>query len=207
MFRKLIAISIATLFAVSVYGVPANSSTRDYVKAWGKFATQTYSGVGDDVISLPKAIKAFIVESSHSGQSHFAVWTLDKDGENNDLLFNELGSFQGIAATGMTKGDASSKFLEVTADGPWTLNLKSLEKAQSFNSSGTGQAVMKYSSGFKVWSIQHSGRSNFAIWQHCSNGNSELLVNDIGSYAGRKKLISGSCILVVEADGAWSLSR
>jgi hypothetical protein len=207
MLRKLIAISIATLVAISVYGWPANASTRDYVKAWGKFATQTYSGLGDDVISLPRAIKSFIVESTHSGTSNFAVWTLDKDGENIDLLFNESGSFQGITATGMMKWDASSKFLEVTADGAWTIILKSLEKAQSFNPSGTGQGVIKYSSGFRVWSIKHSGRSNFAIWQHCSNGNSELLVNDIGDYAGRKKLISGSCILVVEADGAWSLRR
>jgi hypothetical protein len=205
MLRKLIAISISALVAVSVLGGPANASTRDYVKAWGKFATQTYSGVGDDVISLPRAIKSFIVEGSHSGTSNFAVWALDNDGGNNDLLFNEVGSFQGITTTGMMGWNAKSKFLEVTADGPWTLTLKSLEKAQSFTRSGNGQAVMKYSSGFRVWSVQHSGTSNFSIWQYCSNGNSELLVNDIGNYSGRKKLISGKCILVVEADGAWSL--
>lgn len=201
------SVTLIVFFTISASGIPANASNRDYVKAWGKFATQTYSGVGDDVINLPRAITARIIKGSHSGSSNFAVEALDRNGNYNDLVFNEIGVFSGVNTIGMSSGDAPSKFLEVTADGSWTIEIRSLEKAPRFTRAGTGQAVIKYSSGFKIWQIRHSGRSNFAIWQYCSNGNSDLLVNEIGNYSGRKTLLSGSCVLVIEADGNWSIRR
>ena len=148
-----------------------------------------------------------IIEGSHSGESNFAVWTLDKDLENNRLIFNEIGSFKGATATGLSKRDSKSKYLEVTADGPWEIKIKSLEKARKFKKTGTGQSVMKYTSGAKVWKIRHSGNSNFIVWQRCTNGKSQLVVNVIGKYSGRKKLLSGSCVLIVKSDGKWSLKR
>ena len=207
MLRKIQSIVIVAMLAVSMSGLPANASTTAYIKAWGKFSTQTYSGEGDDVITIPKSIKTMIIEGNHTGSSNFIVWALDKVGDRNDLVFNEIGTFDGITAIGTRRWDSKTKFLEVQADGAWEIKLKSMEKAGKFSGSGSEQAVIKYTSGFKVWRIRHSGSRNFIVWQYCTNGKSDLVVNKIGNYSGRNKLMSGSCILVIDADGEWSITR
>jgi hypothetical protein len=207
MKTKVIALSVAFAFLLSVVGAPATAAPNAYAKKWGNFATQTYSGVGDDVITLPKTMKSMTVEGSHDGSSNFVVWAMSSGGSRNDLVFNEIGSYTGVNAIGMMSWDSKTKFLEVEADGNWTITIKSVSKAQGFTSSGTGTAVMKYSAGYKFWRIQHTGESNFVIWQHCTNSNNELIVNEIGNYSGKKSLISGKCVLIVDADGQWSISK
>ena len=204
---KAIALTAAFALMLGFSGTSATAAPNVFFKAWGNFATQTYSGVGDDVISLPKAMKAMIIEGTHDGESNFSVWAMSKGGDRNDLVFNEIGAYSGINAIGLMSWDSKSKYLEVSADGNWTITVKPISRASAFTTSGSGSAVMKYSSGYKFWKIKHTGESNFAIWQHCTNSNSGLIVNEIGNYTGKKSLISGRCVLIVDADGHWSFSK
>jgi hypothetical protein len=84
--------------------------------------------------------------------------------------------------------------------------------------SGTGQAVTESFSvdGLAIFEMTHDGSSNFAIWLLDSGGNQvELLVNEIGQFAGRKALgftgegiepPPGDYLLEVTADGSWTVA-
>ena len=70
---------------------------------------------------------------------------------------------------------------------------------QSFNSTGTGR---------KFFTMTHYGKSNFAIvLKNESERYISLLVNEIGSYSGKKSenLTIGKYYLDVTADGAWTI--
>ena len=56
-----------------------------------------------------------------------------------------------------------------------------------------------------VLSIRHVGESNFILyaWQ---GEVSELLVNEIGNYAGRRWLVAGKYIFDIDADGPWEIA-
>jgi hypothetical protein len=201
--------AIGLLAAVSLLFVgiaPASAKPNAYVAKWGKFATQTYSGVGDDVIRLPKAVKAFITEASHDGEANFIVTARTGGGSYNHLLFNEIGYYSGVTAEGFRDWDSKTRVLEVEADGAWTLVIKPINRAKKFETSGFGSAVMKYKDGFKTWRINHTGESNFIIWQYCTKGMPKLVVNEIGNYSGRKNLRKGKCVIVLYGDGEWSFS-
>ena len=62
--------------------------------------------------------------------------------------------------------------------------------------------------GIWILDIRHSGgQGNFAVWAHDSGGGRELLVNEIGSYAGSRWLIGDEeYILEIDADGNWSFA-
>jgi hypothetical protein len=56
---------------------------------------------------------------SHAGSSNFAVWLLNDKGEREELLVNEVGSFNGSKALGIeNEGDY---LLDVNASGNWAI--------------------------------------------------------------------------------------
>jgi hypothetical protein len=185
--------------------VAAKAQVDPFAKAFGTFTATSYTGVGDDVIELPVGLKAGFVEVSHAGPSNFAIWAFDKDMERVDLLANEIGNYSGAAPFGFGFSDEPIKFLEVTAGGTWTVNIKPITDAPAFTGEGSGAGVFKGSIKGGSKTLTHVGSSNFAVWQYCTNGDSDLLANEIGSYTGRKIVKSGSCVIAVEADGTWSI--
>lgn len=176
-----------------------------YAKAFGSFSALSFTGVGDDVIELPAALKQGFVEQTHTGSSNFAVWAIDKNMEKVDLLANEIGNFSGAATFGFGFSDDPIKYLEVTADGNWTINIKPITDAPAFSGDGVGSGVFKGSVTAGSKTFTHNGKSNFAVWQYCTNGHSDLLVNEIGAYTGRKIVKGGSCVMAIDADGTWSI--
>lgn len=74
---------------------------------------------------------------------------------------------------------------------------------------GTGQtATDEFSlpSGVFVAHLVHTGGSNFIVWVYASDGDKDLLVNEIGAYDGRRPLVGGkSYMLDVAAGGSWSI--
>ena len=62
--------------------------------------------------------------------------------------------------------------------------------------------------------LTHNGTSNFAVWSLDSSfGMIDLLVNEIGSYSGRRMVHGGWFSqpelvrhLDIDADGAWSIT-
>lgn len=76
--------------------------------------------------------------------------------------------------------------------------------------SGSGPDVVTLpSTDVLVATISHSGRSNFVVWALDEGlAQTDLLVNEIGSYNGRipVNLRGDTTALEIDADGAWTIS-
>lgn len=82
------------------------------------------SGDGPEATStfrLEKGLSKFTM--THDGSSNFIVWLIDANtGQKLDLLANEIGSFDGSKAFGITSpGDY---ILNIDADGPWKVTVE-----------------------------------------------------------------------------------
>ncbi|MFF9196826.1 hypothetical protein ACF09L_16630 [Streptomyces sp. NPDC014779] len=82
---------------------------------------QTYKGKGDQVVGPFDADHAVEMQGAYKGQSNFIVVVLDAAGAVQDAAFNEIGSFDGSTVAQMLGG--GPYFVNVTADGSWTLRL------------------------------------------------------------------------------------
>jgi len=199
-----LATAFVVVLALSVSSPAEAASKNAYQKKWGTFATQTFTGSGDDFVDLPVAVRSGIIYAQHSGSSNFIVHSLDSNDNVIDYLVNEIGATDTVAVFGFGYRNTKTKAFEVQADGAWTITIKQANLAPSYQSSGSGNWVMKYQKGAKRVRITHDGSSNFIVHQFCSNGVTNYVMNEIGSYSGRKKLSAGYCILEIYADGNWS---
>jgi len=75
---------------------------------------------------------------------------------------------------------------------------------------GRGDSTAKFHlvPGLIEFTMTHSGTDNFIVWIYAQNGDKDLIVNEIGSYSGRRALqigATGTYTLDVQADGAWTI--
>lgn len=82
---------------------------------------QSATGSGDRVVGPFAADKTVAVRATHSKGNDFVLTVLDAKGRAQDLVFNETGAFDGAAVAQMTS--AGPYYINVTADGDWTLEL------------------------------------------------------------------------------------
>lgn len=81
--------------------------------AWDGVASLT--GTGDDVARIDPNISGLVTaQVSHSGGSNFAIFAYSSSGA--DLLVNEIGTYSGEVLIG-----DGTFFLEITADGAWSV--------------------------------------------------------------------------------------
>jgi len=78
-----------------------------------------YTGTGMLVVKLPKAAKKGTqVTLTHDGDSKFIVRPLKTSGKAGMSLVNEIGTY-----TGTRRLPAGTKYLEIDADGTWTVKI------------------------------------------------------------------------------------
>ena len=186
---------------------PAAPSASEWANGtFGEFAPIVQSGVGDNIVALPTGATGGIVIASHAGSCNFAVMVLDAtNASTGELLVNTIGAYQGTTPWGITAFSEGVN-LQITADGEWTVQILPMGSAPALAPSGTGDAVFVYDGPVGALAATHAGSSNFAIIEEVSNGFSMgLLVNEIGAYSGTVPLSAGPSVIVVTADGAWTL--
>lgn len=84
---------------------------------------QQFTGRGQQTspqFQLPSGLITF--HFTHDGQSNFAIWLLDDQGNQIDLLVNTIGPFDGSKALGIQK--PGLYLLNIEADGNWTIEIK-----------------------------------------------------------------------------------
>lgn len=178
--------------------------------------TQSFSGQGHRAISPVQLDDGLtIVTLTHTGASNFAIWLLDSNGENVDLLVNEIGPFDG--STALRIEIAGAYALDITADGAWTIEIEQLKPTsapgvpQTFTGTGPkASSLFWLDKTLTTFDMTHDGSSNFAIWLLDSNGEHvDLLVNEIGPFDGSTAIgvpAAGVHILDIYADGHWTIS-
>ncbi|MBX3310040.1 MAG: DUF4190 domain-containing protein [Cryobacterium sp.] len=171
-------------------------------------ADKVYSGSGDSVlpIELPDGLdSAAVATISYSGERNFAVWSLDSNMEEDDLLVNEIGAYSGTVVFNLSGAGITS--LEITASGPWSVTVRSILSLREFvagSASGHGDDVLIYRGPAGVATLTHNGSRNFAVWKY--GDRSDLVVNDIGAYSGSVRWTAGPSLVAVTADGDWSIA-
>lgn len=83
----------------------------------------TLKGTGQQASSFVKLDKGLVVfKLKHSGDSNFAVLLMDKDGNRENLLVNEIGEFDGSKAVRINRSDIY--LMDITADGQWEISIE-----------------------------------------------------------------------------------
>ena len=171
---------------------------------------QSFSGSGSEVVMLePLGDDVFFATVTHQGSSNIALWSVDENGQDLDLLVNDIGNYQGQVALNFSEDPAA---IRVEADGDWSIDLVHLSEAPRWDGETTYEAtgdsiviVDGVADGLTPVTLTHQGESNFAIWAW-GESYPDLIVNDIGVYDGTTLLPDGSLVLQVEADGTWTIA-
>jgi hypothetical protein len=172
-------------------------------------ASIAYTGTGDSIlkIALPDGAGQFgLATIVYTGSENFAVWSLDSNLAQQDLMVNTIGSYSGTVLFNAQLGhDASS--IQVSASGPWTITLKSIRAADQITgttASGSGDDVLIYRGAADPATITSTGSDNFAVWEYGAEDN--LLVNEIGAYSGTVPFAAGPSLIAISATGAWNIA-
>lgn len=86
-------------------------------------ATTSFSGTGQQASQLFYLSKGLhVFNMTHEGNSNFAILLMDKNGGYVDLLVNEIGSFNGSKAVGISK--SGIYLFDISADGNWSVSIQ-----------------------------------------------------------------------------------
>ncbi|THV22097.1 hypothetical protein [Glycomyces paridis] len=188
---------------------PAEEAETDYfADAYPVFDAVTESGSGASVITLP-AIQG-ILTASHSGSSNFILTVLDENNAMTELPVNTIGSYKGTTAFGLQGlgGDAAS--LQIEADGDWEITIAPVADVPELAvpQEGDGDGVYRYTGDAATWQLSHDGDANFIV-SYVSDDilGWSLLANEIGTYEGTVPVTAGPGLVVVNADGEWTLAE
>jgi hypothetical protein len=181
------------------------------VQSWaddtfGSFSPVTKTGKGDNLVTLPAGATAGIVTATHAGSSNFSISVLDaSNASTGQLLVNTIGAYKGTTEYGFNSlGDGVT--LQITADGPWSLTIAPISTAPTLAASGAGDGVFLYDGSAGKLTATHGGSSNFTVSEETGDAFSfGLLINEIGAYSGTVPLSAGPSVIVVGADGKWTI--
>jgi hypothetical protein len=151
-----------------------------------------------------------VAHFTNSGSGNFAVWTLDANNEQIDLLINTIGKYDGFVPLNFFKSDTGTK-LQITSSGSWKLELLPLEWIRDNhrllaggNYVSGGDDVLVVIGAPAIANFSSPPKGNFAIWAIGDDGR-DLIVNEIAPYTGTVPLKSGVFLLIVTAEGPWSV--
>jgi hypothetical protein len=143
---------------------------------------------------------------NYSGSGNFAVWTVDSSGNQVDLLVNEIGSYGGTVTDYAKFQNAS--MVQVESEGSWSITFRPMSSmthaTNGYASEGDDVVYIDEPSLTKVH-FTNTGSSNFVVWAYVMT-DSDLLVNEIGSYDGTVIWGQPQSFFVVTSDGDWNIS-
>lgn len=196
----------ASIAAASNPLADAKSALND---TYGTFAPVVKAGASDTVIKLPAGIKAGIATMTYKGSSNFIVEVLDSSNQSTgDSLANEIGSWHGTSAFGLSSlGNAAAK-IQVQGQGSWTITISPVSSAPeiTFPAVKKGTGVFIYTGSADTWAFTHNGSANFIVSTYGTDGSTNGgLVNEIGHYSGTVPAQAGPALITVLADGTWTI--
>jgi hypothetical protein len=165
-------------------------------------APKIYDGRGNKTIkvALP-GDGPVLMYLTHTGKRSFIVNGLDAKGKQLFNAVNNIGAFTGSVIV----DDVSS--LQITADGVWHVELRSILSARQFANTvaGTGPEVLIYTGVAGTATMLHEGTKVFHVELRTSAGNSELAKAN-GAFEGTAPMPAGFAIVAIMADGAWNVT-
>ncbi|MER7128813.1 hypothetical protein [Streptosporangium saharense] len=199
MFKRVLAVLVLTATTLITGTAAAHADTP-------------YRGNGDEVIRVRVTKTPGLLKFRHDGESNFIVHTVTPAGKKQDLLVNAIGPYDGTVLYNAYGGKGVAA-LEIKADGAWSAVFQPVTKARCWCAAtvkGKGDQVLKLTPtrGLRTVRTTHSGEGNFIVFGYTRVGSyGDLLFNEIGDYKGKALLPSGTRLVTVKADGAWTFTR
>lgn len=165
---------------------------------------KTYTGTGDDVVSISKPSGPAIVvfECPHCSENTI----LQSDGAES-LLVNTIGPYSGKRWIDVRDGSNTSK-LTVKATGSWKITVGGLDLATHANGpvSGHGDDVIVLAGSTSTATVTNkNGSGNFIVENISDSSGTNLPINTIGGYSGTVPLQAPSLVQVT-SDGDWTIT-
>jgi hypothetical protein len=191
--------------------VPQDSgSTVAGVVATPPFQPIVLSGDGPATaqFSVPEESSG-IATIVNDGEGPFSVWSLAADGTKQDLLVDVAGAYTGKRHFEAT--DHSVAFA-VESDGAWSIEVRPLSDARTWdatdplfgNESAVVSVVPRTSAGADAIVI-YDGDGAFAL-SALTAGGRQHLIDEVGAFRDDVVLPTGTSVLEIDADAAWSIT-
>lgn len=184
---------------------------------YGSFEPMSQSGSGDSVVALPADATAALVRATHEGTLNFQVLALDAQNKPtmSGMSLITIGAYSGIVAYGLAgvEIEEPAASLQITADGPWTIEVGPISNATELPTSGSGDNVFLYNGDATNLALGYDGPRNFDFFEFTDieygNGayNMGILVNQAGPYAGTVPITAGPSVITVGASGPWTIAQ
>ncbi|HEU5127682.1 MAG TPA: Hsp70 family protein [Glycomyces sp.] len=186
-----------------------------YVEQYGEFEEFTESGGGDAVVELPEGVTAGIVEASFTAANNLSMFTIESLDEDNqasyDLHAYSFGGSTEFSAPFGVGGLGATAKLSISADSDWTLTIKPVSSAPLLEDSvsGTDSHVLLYNGEAAEWDLEYTGNMSFSVTQIASDGllGSTSWASKAGTYTGTAAGQAGPSVIIVTADGDWSITK
>ena len=173
---------------------------------------QTYTGNGDDVVTLAgfDDFYMFQIDGNNEG-GYFGVVPYDASGNRMSSLVNTTDPYHGR----VYDPDQSSSMLEVTASGEWTIKILSVYNARygvkGDTVTGSGDdVIIFYTDNGSSLTASITGNSDgnyFGIIPYNGQGRRlSSLVNTTDPYSGKVMLKDEPRIFQILATGDWSIT-
>ncbi|WP_260867667.1 TerD family protein [Streptomyces sp. SAJ15] len=181
-----------------------------------EFPAYVRRGRGNDVLTVDVPLPAgpVLVEAWHQGDGYFCVHTLDQRNKDDELLFNStLTDFRGRAPVEQ-RGDRPLR-LHVEGDNDWTIVVQPMSAARELGTAlqGFGPEVLTYGGPVADLDVHFAGDEDeggcFTVYTappgNVHDDKRDLLVNEIGPLRQTAPLTEGPMILILDAEGPWTL--
>ncbi len=176
-----------------------------------------FSGKGDKILRLKGELQTapVIVSFTHHGSANFIVSPLDATGTEGSALVNVIGSYSGVVPMNLADDDETAG-LKIEADGRWTATIRALSDAPRWDGAKTlsarGDQVFIIadavdSTTMNSVTLTHRGSANFIVDVYGKDSGDTNIVNEIGHYSGQQVLPTDAALLVVQADGPWTMTK
>lgn len=178
-------------------------------EVYGDFNAATHHGSGNALIALPEGAEAGILTARHTGDGEF-VMTMRGPGleMTGDQPVATSGDYQGTTVWGV-HSTADAGYLQIFADGDWSVTIAPMSAARVMHSAGigVGDAVLLYDGDIRALRATNDDTGAFAIRGYTEDPlGTAGITTHTGPYTGTIHLGSSPALIVVTADGAWTVS-
>ena len=184
------------------------STSGDGSPRFATFEPQSITGTGDSVVNVEIQRVALIRIRGNDGSDHFAVWALDQNNEQVDLLVNTTDPYKGARL--LNVGHTAHR-LEIEARGSWDVDIVPLSEAPSMTIPGEYEGVgdtillLDGDSPDTMFIKNNGSNSNFIVISR-SETDGDLLINEIAPYEGTVVVSRDTVVLDIKAEGAWVIA-
>jgi hypothetical protein len=168
------------------------------------------SGTGDEAVDIEKwegPAVIYITNNTYRDESDFIVRSYGPDGEEIDLLANTTGKYEVACPMDFTEGELTTR-LQIESSGEWLIQIFPLPEFRTVEAPGTIEGwgdeyifLMGEPDLLKIDATK--AKSKFVVWK--IGRGIYRIVDEIAPYEVTVVAGEGTFMLIIEAEGEWSI--